>query len=196
MTEKAAAAPAPAERISSRPPKRKLPRNGFWKGAAAGFLVVIPASALTVWALARVGLLDQRAGVIACLRMALLFSGLAAVLTGGGVGRLAAQASIERPSSWLGSGRPRAILTAAAAMAPAGAALTIIAAMPHGGLPMTPLGWVLLALGGAVSGAASGVAIGAACSGEMPTLQELGVWPPTEWPLPWQRDDDDDEPKP
>lgn len=160
----------------------------------AGLLVTIPAVALTVWASAGVGLLDHDAGVIACLRLAVVFAGLAAVLTAGGVGRLAAQASIERPKGRLGTGRVRAMLVSARAMAPAGAALTIIAAMPHGGLPMSPGGWVLLAVVGAAAGAASGTAIGAVCSGEMPTLQELGVWPPTEWPLPW-RDDDDDEPK-
>lgn len=194
MSEDAAPAPAPVARPSVRVDRRKVPRNAFWKGTAVGLLVTIPAVALTVWASARVGLLDHDAGVIACLRLAVVFAGLAAVLTAGGVGRLAAQASIARPSTGLGTGRVRAMIVAARTMAPGGAALTIIAAIPHGGLPMTPAGWVLLAVVGAAAGAASGAAIGAVCSGEMPTLQELGVWPPTEWPLPW-RDDDDDEPK-
>ena len=184
-----------SERRSGRGDRRKIPAYAFWKGAAAGLLVVIPAAALTVWGAARVGLLDQHAGLISCLRMALVFAGLAAVLTAGGVGRLAAQASAER-----NGGKARAMLAAARAMAPAGAALTIIAAIPHGGLPMTPAGWIGLAVAGAMAGAASGVVIGMACSGEMPTLQELGVWPPTEWPLPlpWPRgehDDDDEPPK-
>jgi hypothetical protein len=91
-------------------------------------LVVIPASALTVWASARVGLLDQDAGVIACLRLAVVFAGLAAVLTGGGVGRLAAQASIERKG-----GRVRAMMVAAGAMAPAGATLTSSPPCPTAG---------------------------------------------------------------
>ena len=150
---------------------------------------MIPASGVTVWLAARVGLLDQDAGLIACLRMALIFAGLAAVLTAGGVGRLAAQASIEGRG-----GRPRAMLVAARTMAPAGAALTLIAAIPHGGLPAGPLGWISLLLAGAMSGAASGVVIGAMCSGEMPTLQELGVWPPTEWPLPWPFEGEDEKP--
>lgn len=186
MTEKEIAPPVRSERRSGRPDRRKTPRHGFWKGAAAGLLVVIPASAVTVWLAARVGLLDQDAGLIACLRMALVFAGVAAVVTAGGVGRLAAQASIEGRG-----GRPRAMMVAARAMAPGGAALTLIAAMPHGGLPAGPLGWIALAVAGAISGAASGVVIGAMCSGEMPTLQELGVWPPTEWPLPWPFDADD-----
>jgi hypothetical protein len=193
VSEKPIAAPIGAERRSGRSDRRKLPAHGFWKGAAAGLLVVIPAAAITVWLAARVGILDQDAGLISCLRMALVFGGLAAVLTAGGVGRLAAQASIEGTG-----GRIRAVIAGARAMAAGGAALTLIAAIPLGGLPAGPTGWISLVVAGAISGAASGVLIGMACSGEMPTLQELGVWPPTEWPLPlpWPRDDDAKDKKP
>lgn len=163
-----------------------MPRHAFWKGAGAGVLVVIPAVALAVWVSARVGVTHHDDGVIACLRMTVMFAGLAAVLTAGGVGRLAAEASAER-------GRPWAVVVAARAMAPAGAALAIIAAIPHGELPMSIAGWVALAALGAILGAGSGVMIGLACAGELPTLQELGVWPPTEWPvpIPWPFDDED-----
>ncbi len=166
--------------------KSRVPGHAFWKGAAAGLLVVIPAAAIAVYAAALVGILDHDDGLIDCLRMAVVFSGLAAVLTAGGVGRLAAAASMD-------GGRRRAMIAAARAMAAAGAALTLIAAIPHGGLPMTAPGWLALAATGALTGAAAGALIGLVCGGEMPTLQELGVWPPTEWPLPWPRDDDDDD---
>ncbi|MBZ0236602.1 MAG: hypothetical protein K8M05_30020 [Deltaproteobacteria bacterium] len=173
------------DRRSGRPDRRKarIPRHAFWKGAATGILVGIPAVAFGVWLSARVGITDHDAGLIECLRMAVLFAGVATVLTAGGVGRLAAEASSE-------GGRPRAVMVAARAMAPAGAALVIIAAIPHGELPMTPGGWVALAVVGAIVGAGSGAVIGSACAGELPTLQELGVWPPTEWPVPWPFDDD------
>jgi hypothetical protein len=176
---------------SGRVDRRKtprIPRHAFWKGAGTGILVVIPAVALGVWASARVGVTHHDAGVIECLRMTVIFAGLAATLTAGGVGRLAAEASSM-------GGRPRAVMVAARAMAPAGAALVIIAAIPQGDLPMAPLGWVALAAIGAIMGAAGGAVIGLACAGELPTLQELGVWPPTEWPvpIPWPFDDDKDE---
>lgn len=180
------------ERRSSRADRRKprIPRHAFWKGAGAGVLVVIPAVALAVWVSAPLGITHHGDGVIACLRMTVVFAGLAAALTAAGVGRLAAQASAE-------GGRPRSVMVAARAMAPAGAALTIIAAIPHGDLPMTPIGWVALAAVGAILGAGSGAVIGLACAGELPTLQELGVWPPTEWPvpIPWPFDDEDEKPK-
>lgn len=169
--------------------KARVPRHAFWKGAGAGILVVIPAVAMAVWLAPYLGITGHDAGIIACLRMTVVFAGLATVLTAGGVGRLAAEASTE-------GGRPRAVLVAARAMAPGGAALTLIAAIPHGELPMTPAGWVALTVVGALCGAGAGAVVGAVCAGELPTLQELGVWPPTEWPLPWPRDDERDETAP
>jgi hypothetical protein len=177
---------------SSRRDRRKprIPRHAFWKGAGTGVLVVIPLVAFAVWGAAKVGVTHHRDGVIACLRMTVIFAGIAAVLTAGGVGRLAAEASAE-------GGRPRAVLVGARAMAAGGAALTMIAAIPHGHLPMTPAGWVALAALGAIAGAGGGTVIGLACAGELPTLQELGVWPPTEWPvpIPWpfESEDNDDQ---
>jgi hypothetical protein len=181
---------------SSRRDRRKprIPRYAFWKGAGTGVVVVIPLVAFAVWAAALVGITHHDDGVIACLRMTVIFAGLAAVLTSGGVGRLAAEASAE-------GGRPRAVMVAARAMAAGGAALTMIAAIPHGHLPTSPAGWVALAAVGAIMGAGGGAVIGLACAGELPTLQELGVWPPTEWPvpIPWpfeSEDDEDAKPKP
>jgi hypothetical protein len=172
---------------SVRPDRRKprIPRHAFWKGAGTGILVVLPAIALAVWASARVGVTHHDHGVIECLRLAVIFAGLAGVMTAGGVGRLAAEASAV-------GGRPRAILVATRTMAAAGAALIIIAAIPNGELPMSPFGWVALGVMGAIAGAGGGAVIGLACAGELPTLQELGVWPPTEWPvpLPWPFDDE------
>ncbi len=169
-------------RPTPRPERRKpRPKWGFSKGAALGLLIVIPLCAAAIWGLGRVGIGNPTATMIDCLRMVSVFSGLAALLTAGGVGRLTAQASIER-----GGGRRRAVMVGARAMAAAGAALVIIAAIALGDPPMTPPGWVALAAGGALAGAIAGALIGMACGGPMPTLTELGVWPIE--PIEWTRD--------
>ncbi|MEZ4358795.1 MAG: hypothetical protein R3B48_01330 [Kofleriaceae bacterium] len=57
---------------------------------------------------------------------------------------------------------------AAGAHALAGAMLTLIAALPHGGLPMSVAGWAaLLAIGG-LAGAFCGAIVGVACTGATP----------------------------
>ncbi|HVK74969.1 MAG TPA: hypothetical protein VM734_16685 [Kofleriaceae bacterium] len=142
---------------------------------------MIPLCALAVWTLARLGLGNGSATMIDCLRMASVFSGLAAVLTAGGVGRLSAQASVEGTG-----GRRRAALVGARAMAAGGAALTLIAAIPLGHVPTEPWGWLAIAAAGALAGAVGGALIGVACGGQVPTLTELGVWPIE--PIGWTRD--------
>ncbi|MCL4225133.1 MAG: hypothetical protein KJZ91_11780 [Myxococcales bacterium] len=138
---------------------------------------MIPAVAIAVRAAAGLGVLEQGQGLIATLRMTLVFAGLATVVTTGGVARLAAAAYVER-------GRAGAVVVAARALAAGGAALTLVAAIPHGGLPTSHAGWVGLAAVGAVAGAAAGAVVGLAAGGALPAVRELGaVWrrptPPT-----------------
>ncbi len=76
------------------------PPFAFWKGAAIGTVVVVPAVAGAVWTLGRLGIGNPDAGFIHVLRLTMVFAGLAAVLTAGGVGRLAAQASVEKGAGW------------------------------------------------------------------------------------------------
>src|SRR4029078_2602315 len=65
----------------------------FTKGFIAGAVVVIPAIAATVWVLARRGMGDPELRLLPSIRVSTLCIGIAAVLTAGGVGRLAAQAA-------------------------------------------------------------------------------------------------------
>ena len=155
---------------SPRTPTGKRPSRGFAKGAAVGVLVVIPLISLGIWIANRLGIGEVRAPMIGILRLTVLFAGIPIVATCGGLGRLATQASRD-------GGRGRACWVAGRALALGGAALIVVAAIPTEVLPESRAGWAVLAIIGAIIGAIGGVAIGLVCSGEMPTLAELGVWP-------------------
>jgi hypothetical protein len=102
------------------------------------------------------------------MRLTTVFAGLAALFTAGGIGRLAAYASIE-------GGRPRAMYVAARAHAVASVGLVLIAAIPHGQLPGRSPAWLALVAGGLVAGAACGVLIGLVCGGTAP-VELADVW--------------------
>lgn len=135
-----------------------------------GFLVVIPLISLAIFAASRAGIGEHHLGAIAVLRLVMLFAGLPALATAGGVGRLAAEASLE-------GGRRRAMWVAGRAMAVGGVGLVIIGAIPCEVTPLEWPGWVVLAVIGLGVGAAAGTVIGLACGGPVPSLTELGVWP-------------------
>ena len=97
------------------------------------------------------------------LRLTTLFAGIAAVFTAAGIGRLAAHASIEKMG-----GRRRAMWVGARAHAAASAGLIMIAAIPHGHLPITKLGWLALPAMGAVFGGLCGMIIGGVCGAPTP----------------------------
>lgn len=161
---------APTGAARPRRERRKRPRRGFAKGAAVGALVVIPLISLAIFGVGRLGLGGERPSIIAALRLVFVFAALPGLLTAGGIGRLAAQASLD-------GGRPRAIWVAGRAAAVAGVGLAVVGAIPNGVIPDAHAGWAILGLAGLVAGALGGVAIGLACGGAMPTLAELGVWP-------------------
>lgn len=133
-------------------------RWGFWKGLLAGAAIEVPALGGTVWAVSRLGVGDPEVELLHVLRLTAMFAGIAAVLTAGGIGRLAAYATADR-------GRPRAVLAAARAHAIASAGLVVIAAIPHGDLPADAWGWLGLAGAGLLPGALCGALIGVVCSG-------------------------------
>jgi hypothetical protein len=126
-------------------------------------VIEIPALAAGVWLLARFGVGDPDAGFMRILRLTTVFAGIAAVFTAGGIGRLAAHASIEKHG-----GRRRAMWVGGRAHAAASAGLIIIAAIPHGSLPITKLGWLALPAMGAVVGAVCGMVIGGVCGAATP----------------------------
>lgn len=123
----------------------------------------MPAIAAGVWLLARTGIGDRDASYMEILRLGAYFTGVAALLTAGGIGRLAAYASIDKPG-----GRRQAMRVAARAHAAAGAGLMLIATIPHGNLPQEVIGWLAILAMGAVMGGLCGVAIGGVCGGAAP----------------------------
>jgi hypothetical protein len=160
----------PPDRIASdRKARKNRPQpRAFWKAAAIALFPVLPALGLAIWLLARVGVGNVEAGIIEVLRLTVVFAGPATVVTGGGIGRLAAQAGADR-------GRPHAAWIGGRSFAVAGAGLAILAAIPQGSLPERWPGWTAIMLAGAVVGAAGGVLIGLMVGGRLPTLSELGV---------------------
>jgi hypothetical protein len=144
------------------------PRWGFWKGMLAGVAIEVPALTAAVWGLAQLGIGNADVPVMRIMRLTTVFAGVAAIFTAGGIGRLAAYASID-------GGRRRAVFVAARAHALASAGLVVIAAIPHGQLPGHSPAWLALPAAGAVVGAACGAVIGVVCSGPAP-VDLSDVW--------------------
>jgi hypothetical protein len=136
-------------------------RWGFFKGLLTGAAIEIPVLATTVWGLSRFGVGDPDAGFMRIIRLTTVFAGIAALLTAGGIGRLAASASAV-------GGRRRAVLVSARAHAVASAGLVMIATIPHGHLPDSSWAWLPMPLAGLVAGALCGALIGAVCGGQAP----------------------------
>ncbi|MDX2088941.1 MAG: hypothetical protein SFX73_13875 [Kofleriaceae bacterium] len=120
-----------------------------------------------MWLLAACGFGAQDVPFMQIMRLTAAFAGVAALLTAGGIGRLAAHAAVH--------GRGRAMWVAARAHAAASAGLVIIAAIPHGGLPETSWAWLPLPAAGLVTGALCGCLIGAVCGGAAP-VNLADVW--------------------
>ena len=159
--------PNVSARSGEQIPLRKPPW-GFWKGLLTGVAVEVPVLTATVWALAQLGIGHPDVPVMRVMRLTTVFAGLAALFTAGGIGRLAAYASIE-------GGRPRAMFVAARAHAVASVGLVLIAAIPHGQLPGRSPAWLALVAGGLVAGAACGALIGLVCGGTAP-VELADVW--------------------
>jgi hypothetical protein len=127
-----------------------------------GAVIEVPALAVGVWLLARMGVGNAQVPFMRDLRFAAVFAGIAAVLTAGGIGRSAAHAAIAR------GGRRRAVLVAMRTHAVASAGLILISAIPHGHLPGRSWTWLAFPIAGAVLGAICGAMIGLVCSGAAP----------------------------
>jgi hypothetical protein len=132
------------------------PRGGFWKGALLGFVLGLPATAGAVYLAARFGIGDRAASFETTLRFAVVFAGVPAILSAAGVGRAAARAAVAKTRG----GLMRSARTGALGFAAACVGLTLLVAVPIGGLPPSPVRWLWLAPPGAVAGAVVGVLIG------------------------------------
>jgi hypothetical protein len=127
-----------------------------------GAVIECPAIAMGVWLLARLGIGNPEPGFMTIVRFTAVFAGIAAVLTAGGIGRLAANAQAGH------EGRRHAVIAAARAHAAASAGLIVIAAIPHGHMPEHLSRWLAYPLVGGAIGALCGAVIGAVCSGAAP----------------------------
>lgn len=166
-------ATSPSPRSARRIPVQK-PRWAFWKGLLTGIAFEIPILAATVWLVARLGVGNANVGFMAVVRLTTLFAGVAALLTAGGIGRLAAYSFVER-------GRKRAIFAAMRAHAVASAGLVVIAAIPHGRIDFAHASWLALPAAGLVAGALCGAVIGTVCTGATP-VGLADVWSLTRKP--------------
>lgn len=145
------------------------PRWGFSKGFLTGVAIEVPVITLAVWVLAQIGVGDPDVSFMHVMRLTTVFAGIAAVLTAGGIGRLAAFASVD-------GGRKKAMLVAGRAHAAASAGLVLIAAIPHGHLPGKHAAqWLAYPAAGIVAGALCGMAIGLVCGGTAP-VELADVW--------------------
>jgi hypothetical protein len=145
------------------------PRWGFFKGALTGIAIEVPVLTLAVWVLAQIGIGDPDVTFMHVMRLTTVFAGIAAVFTAGGIGRLAAFASVE-------GGRRGAMWVAARAHAAASAGLVLIAAIPHGHLPgKHAVQWLAYPGMGVLAGALCGAAIGLVCGGVAP-VELADVW--------------------
>ena len=150
--------PSTSSARSNREIPAQKPRWAFWKGLLTGAALEIPLIAATVWIVARFGIGDPDAGFMHVMRLTAVFAGLAALLTAGGIGRLAAYTTVEK-------GRRHAVIVAARTHAIASAGLVLIAAIPHGHIDFKDFTWLALPLGGMVAGAICGAVIGSVCTG-------------------------------
>jgi hypothetical protein len=146
---------------SSREIPVEKPRWAFSKGVLVGAAIEVPAVTVAVWLIAQAGIGNPDIGFFRMMWVTAVFTGIAALFTAGGIGRLAAQVVMER-------GRKRAVLQAARAHAIAGSGLVMIAVIPHGNVPGDPWEWAAVAAIGLVPGAACGAMIGWVCSGVTP----------------------------
>ena len=149
--------------VSTRLNAAYPPRWGFFKGLLTGAVIEVPALAIGVWLLARFGVGDRSAPFMKILRLTAVFAGIAAVFTAAGVGRVAAQASVDKIG-----GRRHAIRVAAQTHAAGGAGLLLIAAIPQGHLPEGVIGWLAIFAMGGLVGAGCGAVIGSVCGGAAP----------------------------
>ncbi len=126
-------------------------------------MIEVPAFAIGVWLLARLGIGDQSASFMRILRLTTVFASTAALFTAAGIGRLAAYASVDKIG-----GRRHAVLVAGRTHAVAGVGLILIAVIPLGHLPDRVLPWLAILVVGALIGAWCGAVIAAVCGSAGP----------------------------
>lgn len=165
----------------------ELPRWGFAKGALLGVLIEIPTLCAALWIAARV-VNHASFDYFRALRVVAIFAGPAAFFTAGGIGRVAAYASMRGRG-----GRMRSMLVAGATHTVASIGLMAIAAVATEQFAVPRLAQALILSIGACLGFFVGGAIGLVCGGASPLRARHLVHlakRPTEAVLDWLSPDD------
>lgn len=131
----------------------------FAKGVLVGGIVEIPALSAATYLLAKLAASQVLAMEI--VRTTTLFAGLPALVTAGGLGRLAAHECARND-------RRSAILHTCAVHAVAGVMLVLIAAIAQDLWPPSVWAWGALLGVGVVAGGGAGAAVGVVCAGATP----------------------------
>jgi hypothetical protein len=132
---------------------RKIPRGTFVVGGLAAVALATPVLSAGLYGLtSRLGWGLRQPGLEEILVITLIFAGLPALLTGGGVARFVAHRIAESPASALGGAMARGAVT----FAVAGVGLALLAAMPLAVLPLHVERWWPLGVLGVVAGAITG----------------------------------------
>jgi hypothetical protein len=150
-------AKARTKRVRSRYEERQPPRGAFLKGALLGCVIGIPLFAALTYALTLVGMRAVPYSLEHVFFIVAALGGLPLILSAGGVGRLAARASISpRRRPMLGG-----VFAAARALAVAGLGVVLIALTAVGGFPLSQREWALAAGAGVLGGVVLGSLVGA-----------------------------------
>jgi hypothetical protein len=132
---------------------RKIPRGTFLVGGLAAVALASSVLSAGIYGLTtRLGWGLRQPDLREILVITLVFSGIPALLTGGGVARFVAHRMAESNAPTMA----KAMARGAATFAVAGVGLALLAAMPLGVLPMRVAGWWPLGVVGLVAGAVTG----------------------------------------
>lgn len=132
---------------------RKIPRGTFLVGGLAAVALATPVLSAGIYGLtAKLGWGMRQPGLEEILVITLLFSGIPALFTGGGVARFVAHRMAESNAPTLAAAMARG----AATFAVAGVGLALLAAMPLSILPMFVKHWWPLGIVGLLAGAVTG----------------------------------------
>jgi hypothetical protein len=133
------------------------PPNAFLKGAVIGLILVVPLTALAVYALGRLDIGDPQASYYSIIAFVAVFAGLPAIITVGGIGRAAASALVKP-----GDGDRTSACTRVAAIYTAltTVGLVLLTVVPLGEVPTEVGTWLWIVAIGGVTGALGGFVLG------------------------------------
>jgi hypothetical protein len=132
------------------------PPYGFLKGAVLGLVVLLPLTAFAVYLLAQIGIGDPDATYTQVIAFVAVFGGLPAILSSGGIGRVAARTAVAPRRGGTGW----SILVSALATGVVGAGVVILSVVPLGEVPVTLERWLWMIGFGGGAGLVVGIVIG------------------------------------